>query len=167
MGTYDPGALKEYANAQAAQYGIPSDVFSNLIETESGWNPNAVSPAGAEGIAQLMPETSAGHVDPFDPFASMQYAAQMLSGYFKKFGDWSTALAAYNAGPGNVTKYGGVPPFAETQNYIKKILGQDVTASDFSATGERGSTMSGTLWKVALWGAAIVLVIYALRAMLK
>ena len=119
--------LKTYAEQQAAAYGIPPDIFLNLITTESNWNPNAVSPANAQGIAQLEPGT-APNINRFDPFASLKYAAQLLSSYFAKYGDWSLALAAYNAGPGAVATYGGVPPYAETQDYVKKILGGTTSA---------------------------------------
>lgn len=148
--------------------GIPPDLFSRLIETESGWNPDAVSSAGAEGIAQFMPLTSQGNVDPFNPFESLSYAAELLRSYYRKFGDWEQALAAYNAGPGAVQKYGGVPPYTETQNYIRKILGK-FSGDSTGTTGseERGSIVQGTAWKIVIWSAAAVLLVYGFRAVLK
>lgn len=118
----DTASLKDYATSQAEEYGIPPDLFANMISTESSWNPDAVSPKGARGIVQIMPQYHPG-VDPFDPYAAIKYAAQTLSQYFNQFGSWQSAFAAWNAGPTNVSKYSGVPPFAETQNYINKIFG--------------------------------------------
>lgn len=113
------------ARQYAQQYGIDPSVFVNQIRAESGFNPNAVSPAGARGIAQIMPATARGWgVNPDDPVAALDAAAKNMARYVKSYGgDYRKALAAYNAGPGAVQKYGGVPPYKETQNYIKKILG--------------------------------------------
>lgn len=110
------------AAAQAA--GIDPDIYERQIGAESGFNPAAGSPAGARGIAQIMPETARGWgVDPMDPQAALTASAGAMAKYLRSYkGDWSKALAAYNAGPGAVAKYGGVPPYRETQNYIKKIL---------------------------------------------
>lgn len=104
--------------------GVPSLLLSALLKQESGFNPKAVSSAGAQGIAQFMPGTSQGMgVDPWDPESAIMGAARYLSNNYNQFGDWKLALAAYNAGPGNVRKYGGIPPFKETQNYVKNIMG--------------------------------------------
>src|SRR3990172_8728549 len=111
------------ARAAAQKYGVDPDVFEKQIGQESGFNPRAESPAGAKGIAQLMPPHW-NQVDPLDPKASLDYAARLMAGYLKQFnGDYAKALAAYNAGPGAVQQYGGVPPYKETQSYIKTILG--------------------------------------------
>ena len=108
----------------ASRYGIPEDLFLRQIQQESSWNPNALSPAGAIGLGQLMPGTAADlGVDPRDPAQNLDGAARYMRQQHDKFGDWELALAAYNAGPGNVQKHGGVPPFAETQNYVQKIMG--------------------------------------------
>lgn len=105
--------------------GLPSNFLSALANTESSWNPMAKSPKGAMGMYQFMPETwnqYGGGGDPTDPYASAQAAARFTADNMKKFGNDPALLsAAYNAGPGNVNKYGGVPPFAETQDYVKKM----------------------------------------------
>ncbi len=111
------------AKAAAAKYGVPEDLFLRLIQQESGWNPNAVSPKGATGLAQLMPGTArALGVDINDPQQNLEGGARYLRAQYDKFGSWRLALAAYNAGPGAVEEYGGVPPYAETQGYVVAIL---------------------------------------------
>lgn len=118
------GAYLEVARAAARKHGIPEDLFLRLVQQESGWNPHAVSHAGATGLAQLMPGTAAKlGVDPKDPHQNLDGGARYLSMMYNKFGSWRLALAAYNAGPGAVEKHGGIPPFAETKNYVKAILG--------------------------------------------
>ncbi|MGI8666938.1 MAG: transglycosylase SLT domain-containing protein [Jatrophihabitans sp.] len=107
-----------------ARYRLPTGLLGAVAETESGGNTAAVSPAGAQGLMQLMPGTARGlGVDPWNPSQAVQGAAQLLSGYLQKFGSVPLALAAYNAGPGAVEQYGGVPPYTETQNYVRKITG--------------------------------------------
>ena len=111
-------------------YGIPKTLIQKMIEVESDFNPNTVSSAGAMGLMQLMPANvkEQGINNPFSPAESIEGGVKELTGYLKKYnGDLVLALAAYNAGPGNVKKYGGVPPFQETKNYIKKILNIDVS----------------------------------------
>lgn len=161
MASYSRETLQAYAENQASQYGIPADYFSRFIETESSWNPNAVSPAGAQGIAQIMPDTAGGKVDTFDPFASIEFAASLLAKYFNQFGSWDQAFAAYNAGPGAVSKYGGVPPYPETQNYIERIIGK-VTGTT-PMISQRGHAMMSLIF----WAAAIVAIVFALRLMVK
>lgn len=116
---------QDIAARTAEKYGIPSDLFMRQIKQESGWNPRAVSPAGAQGLGQLMPGTAAdlGVTDPFNPEQNLDGAARYLRQMYDKYGDWRLALQAYNAGPGNVDKYGGNVPFDETQNYLAAILG--------------------------------------------
>ena len=112
------------ARTIAQEEGVDPDLFLKLIQAESSFNPQARSPVGAIGLAQLMPATAAElGVDPNDPEQNLRGGARYLKQQMDTFGTPELALAAYNAGPGNVRKYGGVPPFEETQNYLAKILG--------------------------------------------
>jgi soluble lytic murein transglycosylase-like protein len=118
---YDP--LIEQA---AARYGLDPSVLHGLIQQESGFNPSAQSSAGASGLTQLMPgtATSLGVVNPLNPAESIEGGARYLSQLMGQFGgNTEEALAAYNAGPGAVRQYGGIPPYAETQSYVSKVLG--------------------------------------------
>jgi soluble lytic murein transglycosylase-like protein len=120
-GTYD--AMTTQA---AMRNGIDPAVLHGLIQQESGFDPNARSGAGAMGLTQLMPGTasSLGVANPMDPAESIEGGARYLGQMLKRFGGNTTdALAAYNAGPGAVEQYGGVPPYAETQSYVSKVLG--------------------------------------------
>jgi cell wall-associated NlpC family hydrolase len=121
------------AEAGVAQYGslfaqneqayqLPAGLLAAVAQTESGGDAGAVSPAGAQGLMQLMPSTASGlGVNPWDPAQAVRGAAQLLSDYLHRYGSVPLALAAYNAGPGAVDQYGGVPPYRETQNYVAKI----------------------------------------------
>ncbi len=112
------------ARDAARGHNIPEDLFLRLIQQESGWNPKAISSKGAMGLAQLMPATARFlDVDASDPAQNLEGGARYLRQMFDRFGSWKLALAAYNAGPLAVEKYRGVPPYKETQNYVKKILG--------------------------------------------
>ena len=118
------GKYLEVAKAAARKHGVPEDLFLRLVQQESGWNPGAVSNKGATGLAQLMPGTAKKlGVDINDPADNLNGGARYLRQMYDKFGTWKLALAAYNAGPGAVEKHGGVPPYAETKTYVKKILG--------------------------------------------
>ena len=115
---------RETARMIAIEEGIDPDLFLRLVGAESSFNPDAVSSKGATGLAQLMPGTAAElGVDPTDPIQNLRGGARYLRQQLDEFGDPVLALAAYNAGPGNVRKYGGIPPFEETQNYVAKIMG--------------------------------------------
>ena len=112
------------ARAAAARHGVPEDLFLRLVQQESGWNAGAVSPKGATGLAQLMPETAALlGVNPNDPKQNLEGGARYLRRMYERFGNWRHALAAYNAGPEAVEKYNGIPPYAETKNYVRVIYG--------------------------------------------
>ena len=120
-------SLEGQARSMAQRYGIPEGIFLGLIRAESSWNPNAVSRVGALGLTQVMPNTARGMgYDPAqlarNPQMQLEAGAKYLSQMYKRFGTWDIALAAYNAGPGNVQKYGGIPPFKETQNYVPRVL---------------------------------------------
>ena len=109
----------------AEETRIDSTVIASVIRAESGGDPKAVSKAGAKGLMQLVDGT-AGDLnvsDVFDPKENIKAGSRYLRQMLDRFGDLDTALAAYNAGPGNVDKYGGVPPFAETRNYVRKVKG--------------------------------------------
>lgn len=118
------GEYVEVAKAAARKHGIPEDLFLRLVQQESGWNHTAVSTKGATGLAQLMPGTAELlNVDMHDPEENLEGGARYLRKMYDKFGNWKLALAAYNAGPQAVEEYGGVPPYAETENYVARILG--------------------------------------------
>lgn len=118
------GPYLAMARAAADKHGIPQDLFLRLVHQESRWNHKAVSHAGAIGLAQLMPGTAALlRVDPTVPSQNLEGGARYLKQQYREFGSWRLALAAYNAGPGAVKKYGGIPPFRETKNYVRIIAG--------------------------------------------
>ncbi len=118
------GQYLSHARKAARQHNIPEELFLRLVQQESGWNPGAVSHKGALGLAQLMPQTARVlGVDPHDPIQNLEGGARYLSWQYRKFKSWRLALAAYNAGPKAVEKYDGIPPYAETQNYVKVIWG--------------------------------------------
>ncbi len=119
-----PDRFFDFATRMAERYDIPQQVFHNLIAAESNWDPVAVSYRGAVGLTQLMPSTAVQlGVNPWNALQNMEGGARYLREQHDRFGTWELALAAYNAGPGTVERYGGVPPYEETQNYVKKILG--------------------------------------------
>jgi soluble lytic murein transglycosylase-like protein len=110
--------------AAAQRNGLDPALLAGLIKQESGFNPNAGSPAGAQGLCQLMPGTARGLgvTDLHDPAQSIEGGAKYLAQQLETFdGDVARALAAYNAGPGAVQRFGGVPPYAETQNYVRAV----------------------------------------------
>lgn len=108
-------------------------IFQNLIRQESRYDPTVISPKGAIGIGQFMPDTAKGYkIDPYNPWESIDAMIDYVGGNYRTYdGNWSKALASYNAGPGAVKKYGGVPPYKETQNYVKIILAGTGVEPDF------------------------------------
>ncbi len=118
-----PAQFVATIESAAAANGIPASLLAALVSHESGFNPSAVSSAGAEGIAQFMPATAQGMgVNPFDSTSAINGAAKLLGAYSSRFGSYANALAAYNAGPTAVARYGGVPPYPETQAYVPTVL---------------------------------------------
>lgn len=118
------GPLVDMARSAAQRNGVPEELFLRLVHQESRFNKNAKSHKGALGLAQLMPDTARVlGVDPNDPYQNLDGGARYLAQQYKAFGSWRLALAAYNAGPEAVRKYGGVPPYAETKNYVAVIWG--------------------------------------------
>jgi soluble lytic murein transglycosylase-like protein len=123
-GSGGPGPYKAEIDAAAAKYGLDPALLRGLIRAESNFNPNAGSPAGAQGLTQLMPGTAAslGVTNINDPAQNIDAGAHYLKQQLDAFGgDVTKALAAYNAGPGAVKRYGGVPPYAETQAYVRRV----------------------------------------------
>lgn len=118
-------SLDAYFEEAAAKYNVDVKLLKAIAHAESNFNPNATSSSGAMGVMQLMPSTakSLGITDAYNAYDNIMGGAKVIAEHLANYnGDVSLALAAYNAGSGNVAKYGGVPPFTETQNYIKKVL---------------------------------------------
>jgi hypothetical protein len=107
----------------ASRHGVDASLLAAVAQQESGFNSSAVSPAGAQGLMQFMPATAAGlGVNALDPTSAIDGAARYLGSLKKQFGSTELALAAYNAGPGTVSRYGGIPPYSETQNYVRSVM---------------------------------------------
>jgi soluble lytic murein transglycosylase-like protein len=116
----------------AARNGVDPALLTGLIRAESNFDPKATSPAGAQGLTQLMPATAAGLgvSDPLDPVQAIEGGARYLRQQLDRFGgDASKALAAYNAGPGAVERFGGIPPYEETQAYVRRVLSYTAEAT--------------------------------------
>jgi hypothetical protein len=136
-----PVQYRSLIMTSAERGGVPPIVLAALLKAESNFDPYAVSPVGAQGIAQLMPATARGMglANPFDPSQAIPAAGRLLGGHLRRFGSIPLALAAYNAGPGAVQRSGGVPPFSETQAYVTRImaLAGDPTLSGAFGAGVR------------------------------
>lgn len=117
-------ALRPLIVRASSQTGLPVALIDAVIRTESGYRPNAVSRTGARGLMQLMPGTAGdlGVTDAFDPSQNIEGGARYLRQLFDRFGTVELAVAAYNAGPGNVSKHKGIPPFKETRRYVNTVL---------------------------------------------
>jgi len=118
---------EEIISEAATHYGLDPDLISAIIQIESGWIPDARSSKGAIGLMQLMPETSSNLAvsNPFDPKANIRGGTKYLRQLIERFrGNLVLALAAYNAGPGKVERYKGIPPYPETRRYVRKVLNQ-------------------------------------------
>jgi len=121
--------------AAANKHGVDPALLAGLVKQESNFNPNAGSPAGAQGLTQLMPATAAslGVTNVHDPAQALDGGAKYLRQQLDRFGgDVARALAAYNAGPGAVERFGGVPPYAETQEYVRRV---QANAAEYRMTG--------------------------------
>ena len=123
--TTSPSSFDELLNQAAAKEGLDASLLKAVAQAESNLNPLAVSSAGAKGIMQLMDGTARelGVTDAFDPAQNIAAGAKYLKQMLSRFGgDVTRAVAAYNAGPGSVEASGGIPPYAETQSYVQKVL---------------------------------------------
>ena len=131
--------------AAATKHGVDPALLAGLVKQESNFNPNAGSPAGAQGLTQLMPATAAslGVTDVHDPAQALDGGAKYLRQQLDRFdGDVARALAAYNAGPGAVERFGGVPPYAETQEYVRRV---QANAAEYRTAGPaRTSALSAS-----------------------
>lgn len=143
----EAGSLDHIFERAAAKYNVPVNLLKAIGKAESDFNPNAVSRSGAQGVMQLMPATAAslGVKDAFDPEQNIMGGAKYISDLLKKYdGNVSLSLAAYNAGMGNVAKYGGIPPFKETQNYVVKVtkyMNQNLEAGQVARSKAAPSAM--------------------------
>lgn len=143
-------SLQSIFKRASEKYDISYDFLIAVAKAESNFNPKCVSSAGAQGIMQVMPaeQKGLGIKDPFDAEQNIMGAAKLLKAHLDKFnGDYTLAAAAYNAGSGRVKKYGGVPPFEETQNYVKKIskfMKEGVTVPDKTVKVSESSKSSST-----------------------
>jgi soluble lytic murein transglycosylase-like protein len=121
----NPAEFEPIISSCSRQYGVDSSLVKAVIHAESGYNPSAVSPKGAQGLMQLMPKTAQGLkvADSLNPSDNIRGGVRYLKFLLDTFkGDESLALAAYNSGLGSVAKYGGIPPYQETRNYVSKVL---------------------------------------------
>ncbi len=119
-----PSDWKEIIQVASTKHNLDPALIAAVIQVESGFSEEALSPKGAKGLMQVMPETGLelGATDLFDPMTNVDAGSRYLRQQLDRFGSIELALAAYNAGPGAVIKYGGIPPYKETQEFVKKVL---------------------------------------------
>lgn len=145
-------AFDHLIQAAATRHGVDAGLMKAIMHTESSFNPNARSPVGAQGLMQLMPATAQrfGVTNAWDPAQNIEGSAKYLKYLTKRFsGKKENILAGYNAGEGNVDKYGGIPPFKETQNYVVKVLGRyDQLYSQLGSGSVGSSAYSANTYKV-------------------
>ena len=130
------GDFASLINKAAEKYNVDPDLIQAVIKAESNFNPNAVSSAGAQGLMQLMPATARGLgvTDSLDPAQNIEGGTRFLSQLLSHYsGNVRLAVAAYNAGPGAVDKYNGIPPYAETQTYVNRVLGYFNSSNEWQA----------------------------------
>ncbi len=118
------GQVKQWIEALGQKHGVDAKLLESVVATESGFNPDAISSSGAQGLMQLMPSTaqSLGVKDALDPLQNLDGGTRYLKELLTKYQSVPKALAAYNAGPGAVDRAGGIPPYAETQHYVDKVM---------------------------------------------
>jgi soluble lytic murein transglycosylase-like protein len=124
-GNVSKSDINQIINYYSKKKGVPASLVRSVIQAESEFNPDAISPKGAMGLMQLMPETAMGLgvENPFNPEENIRGGVTLLKSLLDNYkGDYKLALAAYNAGSGNVDKAGGIPDFKETREYVKKVL---------------------------------------------
>ncbi|MDX2374519.1 lytic transglycosylase domain-containing protein [Psychrobacter sp. PP-21] len=148
-------AYDSYIRASAERHGVDPGLMKAMMHTESAFNPNARSPVGAQGLMQLMPATARRFKvsNPWNPADNIEGSAKYIAWLMRRFNNnVEYAIAGYNAGEGNVDKYGGIPPFKETRNYVQKVMSRyhslykndaGLSGASINASNQTGSTITG------------------------